>query len=319
MNEADALGRSNPSDSVPAPVHLAGAAQVKSFEQRLQEMPASDWKNPVGQTQRAAILIEWLRADRDAAMRFLARTHYKDLWLPGVTKAIGEKASASELLDIANGADHPGESVYQVARWDNAAAVNEFAELMPSVNAGAGGQTARAVGNLLAGINIDRAMAFAMNQATDQLRGFAIAGVMDEMGSTPNGDAQVRNWYASLPPAIQNSDAVLSAYGDSTWTSDPAGALQALQGISDPQTKMFACLALAKNSTSSSPETAIAAIYESGLSGVGIYNHVNPILQDWYAVNPQAASNFLSTTQIIPPGDLPRYAPIVAVPGGGKG
>jgi hypothetical protein len=142
---------------------------------------------------------------------------------------------------------------------------------------------------------------------------------MEEMGSMPNGDAQVRNWYASLPPAIQNTDAVLSAYGDSTWTSDPGGALQALQGISDPKTKMFACLALAKNSTSSAPETAIAAIYESGLSGVGIYNHVNPILQNWYAVNPQAASNFLSTTQIIPPGDLPRYAPIVAAPGGGKG
>jgi hypothetical protein len=130
-------------------------------------MPVSDWKNPVGQTQRAAILIEWLSADCGAAMGFLARNHYKDLWLPGVTKAIGEKASASELLDIANGADQPGESVYQVARWDNAAAVNELAELMPSVNAAAGGQTARAVGNLLAAINIDRAMAFAMNQATD--------------------------------------------------------------------------------------------------------------------------------------------------------
>jgi hypothetical protein len=304
---------------VPAPVPLATEPHVKSFEQRLQELPVSDWKNPVGQTQRAVVLIEWLKADRGAAMRFLARTHYMDLWLPGVTRAIGEKASASELLDIANGADHPGEAVYQVARWDSAGAVNELANLMPSVNASAGGQTARAVGNLLAGINIDRATAFAMGQATDLLRSFAIAGVMDEMGSTPNGDAEVRSWYASLPPSIQNSDAVLSAYGDSTWTSDPAAALQALQGIADPQTKMFACLALAKNSTSSSPETAIAAIYESGLSGVGIYNHVNPILQNWYAVNPQAASNFLSTTQIIPPSDMPKYAPIVAAPGGGKG
>jgi hypothetical protein len=303
--------------SASLPVSLE--SRVQSFEQRLQDAPGFDWKNTVGQAQRAAILIEWLNADRGAAMRFLARTHYKDLWLPGVAKAIGANASPAELLDIANGADHPGEAIYQVARWDNAGAVNGLADLMPSVSATAGGQTARAVGNLLAGINVDRAMAFAMGQATDQLRSFAISGVMDELGSKPNGDAEVRSWYSSLPSSIQNSDPVLSAYGDSIWSSDPAAALQALQGIGDPQTKMFACLALANRSTSSSPETAIAAIYESGLTGVGIYNHVNPILQNWSAVNPQAASNFLSTTQIIPAADLPKYAPLIAPPLGGKG
>ncbi len=317
--DKEELNRSSQTEIGLAPVHSVAEPRVPSFEQRLWEAQGADWRNAVGQAQRAAILIEWLNADRGAAMRFLARTHYKDLWLPGVTKAIGEKASPSELLDIANGADHPAEAVYQVARWDSAGVVNELANLMPSVNAAAAGQTAASIGNLLAGINMDRAMAFAMGQGTDQLRGFAISGVMDELGSKPNGDAQVRSWYASLPSSIQNSDPVLAAYGDSIWASDPAAALLALQGIADPQTKMFACLALAKNSTSPSPETAIAAIYESGLSGVGIYNHVNQILQNWYAVNPQAASNFLSTTQIIPAVDMQKYAPILVPPGGGKG
>jgi hypothetical protein len=111
----------------------------------------------------------------------------------------------------------------------------------------------------------------------------------------------------------------LAAYGDSVWSTDPAEALRALQGIQDSKTKMFASIALANRSASSSPETAIAAIYQSGLTGVGIYNHVSPIIQNWYSVNPQAASNFLSTTQIIPPEDLPKYSPIVAPSAGGKG
>ncbi len=247
------------------------------------------------------------------------RTRYKDLWLPGVTKAIGEKATPAELLDIANGSDQPGDAVYQVARWDNAEALNDFSNLVSSVNGNAAALTAGAVGSLLADLNVERAMAFAMGQATDSLRSSAIAGVMNELGTKPNGDAQVRSWYASLPSSIQTSDPVLAAYGDSIWASDPAGALQALQGIADPRTKMIASLVLANNTTSSTPETAIAAIYESGLTGVGIYNHVNPILQDWYTVNPQAASNFISTTQIIPPADVSKYAPIFAPRGGGKG
>jgi hypothetical protein len=294
-------------------------SQIRSFEERLEELPATDWKNTVDRGKRAAIIIEWLAADRAAAMRFLSQSHYKDLWLPGVTKTIGEKATPSELLDIANRSEQPGEAVYQVARWDSPSAINELAGLMPSVSITAAGPTAGAIGSLLAGINVDRAMAFAMGQATDQLRSSAIAGVMNELVSLPNGDAEIRAWYSLLPPAIQGTDQVLASYGNAIWSTDPAAALQTLQGIGDHQTKVIACLVLARNSASSSPETAIAAVYESGLSDVGIYNHVNQILQNWYAVNPQAAANFLSTTQIIPPSDLSKYAPITSAAGGGKG
>lgn len=290
-----------------------------SFEERLLATPAPDWKDAAERTRRGAIIIEWLAADRVAALHFLSQSHYRDLWLPGVTKAIGEKATPSELLDIANRAGQPSEAVYQVARWDNPSAINELANLMPSVSADSAAPTASAIGSLLAGINVDRAMAFAMDQASDQLRSSAIAGVMNELVSLPNGDAEIRAWYSSLPPAIQNSDRVLASYGNAIWASDPAAALQTLQEIGDPQAKTIACLVLARNSASSSPETAIAAVYESGLSDVGIYNHVNQILQNWYAVNPQAAANFLSTTQIIPPADISKYTPTVTPNSGGKG
>jgi hypothetical protein len=291
-----------------------------SFEDRLIATPAPDWKDTVERTKRAAIIIEWLAADRAAAMRFLSQTHYKDLWLPGITKAIGERATASELLDIANVADDPFNAIYQIGRWEESPGqISAFASLMPSVNATAAGPTAGAIGSLLATINIDSAKAFAMGQTTDQLRISAIAGVMNELSSQLNGEAEIGPWYKSLPPSIQTSDQVLAAYGISLWSSDPATALQTIQDISDPHTKMIACLVVAKNSESSSPATAIAAIYQSGLSGDGIYNHVNPILQNWYALNPQAAANFLATTQIIPPADLPRYAPIAVPPSGGKG
>ena len=300
-------------------VNPTSPTQLPSFEERLQELPAADWKNTVDRTKRAAILIEWLAIDRNAAMRFMSQNHYKDLWLPGITKAIGERATASELLDIANVSDDPFNAVFQVGRWDSPGQINEFASLMPSVNATAAGPTAGAIGSLLANINIDSAKAFAMGQATDQLRISAISGVMNELSSQLNGEAEIGPWYKSLQPSIQTSDKVLAAYGISLWASDPATALQTLQGISDPHTKMIACLVVAKNSSSSSPETAIAAIYQSGLSGDGLYNHVNQILQDWYAVNPQAAASFLSTTQIIPPSDLQKYAPITSTTGAGKG
>lgn len=294
-------------------------AALQPFEDRLRQIPAEDWRNVVDRTKRASILIEWLAVDRKAALGFFSRTHYKDLWLPGVTAAIGEKATPMELLDIANGADDPFDAVYQVARWGSAAAVNGLADLMPSVSVSAAGPTAVAIGSLLADINIDRAMAFAMDQATDALRSSAIAGVMDELGSKPNGDAAVRAWYSSLPASLQSSDKVLGAYGDSIWASDPVTALQTLQGIGDPRTKMIACLVLARSTESSSPETAIAAVYESGLTGVGIYNHVNAILQNWSAVNPQAAASFLATTQIIPASDMPQYAPILSASSSPKG
>jgi hypothetical protein len=307
------------STAASAPVSPAAAAQIQSFEQRLKEAPGDDWKNTSARARRAAILIEWLAADRQAAMQFLARNHFRDLWLPAVAKAIGETATPSELLGIANGADSPGEAVYQVARWDTPGAINELASLMPSVNVNAAGPTAGAIGSLLAGINVDRAMAFAMGQATDQMRSFAISGVMDELSLKPSGDAEVRTWYTSLPPSIQNSDQVAAAYSDAIWALDPDAALQTLAGISSPQTRMIAALVLANRSASTSPETAIAAIYQSGMPDIGIYNHVNQILQSWSAVDPQAAAAFLSTTQIIPSADLYKYAPIVVPPNGGKG
>ncbi len=278
----------------------------------------ADWKDTAGQARRAAILIEWLVANRDAAFRFMVSNRFKDLWLAGVTKAIGEKATASELLAVANGTERPGDAVYQVARWDNPGAINGLANLMPSVNIDAAGPTAGAIGNLLAGINLDRAMDFAMGQATDQVRSFAVSGVMDGLSSLPNGEAEIRSWYASLPSSLQTANPVLAAYGIAIGGSDPTTALQDLEAITSPQSRMVALLVLVKNTASSSPETAIAAIYTSGLSPQGIYNHVNQVLQDWSAVDPQAASNFLTTTQVIPSGDITKYAPIVVQPGGGK-
>jgi hypothetical protein len=79
---------------------------------------------------------------------------------------------------------------------------------------------------------------------------------------------------------------------------------------------MTGLLYLSGETASSSPETAIAAIYESGISSQGIYNHVNPIIQNWSAVDPQAAANFLATTQIIPPGDLAKYNQVPTSSGG---
>ena len=93
----------------PAPTN-----RTVSFEERLEGIPAADWKNTVDRSRRAAIIIEWLAADRAAAMRFLSQNHYGDLWLPGVTKAIGERATPSDLLDIANRSEQPSEAVYQV-------------------------------------------------------------------------------------------------------------------------------------------------------------------------------------------------------------
>jgi hypothetical protein len=249
----------------------------------------------------------------------MAGNRFKDLWLPEETKAIGEKATAQELLEVANGTDQPGEAVYQVGRWAAPGAVNDFAGLLPSVNSNAAGPTAEALGGLLGAVNLDRAVEFAMSQPTDQMRAFAIAGVFDELRSTANGEREIRALYATLPLAVQTADPVLFTYGNAIWGSDPNAALQALEGIASPQTKMLSLLALSRNSASAAPEVAIAAIYASGLSDQGIYNHVSTIIQNWSAVDPQAAAKFLSTTQIIPPADVSKYAPIVASPGKSKG
>ena len=284
----------------------------------LRDTEDVDWKDNAARARRGAVLVDWLSRNRAAALRYIARNRFKDLWMPGVTKAVGATATPPEILDIANGSENPGEMVYQVARWAGAAVVNELAELMPSVNADAAGPTAYAIGSLLSGINLDRAVAFAMGQANDQVRAYAIGGVLEQLSASPNGDAEVRAIYSTLPPAIQGSDQVAASYGDAIWASDPAAALQALEGISSQKTRMLSLVALANRSASSSPETAIAALYASGLPEQGIINHVAPILQNWSAVDPQAAASFLSTTLIIPSADLPKYVPTVAPTGGPK-
>ncbi len=293
--------------------------RAQSFEERLKEAPVADGSDTAGRDRRDALLLEWLAADRGAAMRYMAGNGFRDVWLPGVTRAIGAKATPSELLAIANGAENPGDALFQVGRWTKPAVINEFAGLMASVNPNAAGPTAGAVSGLLAGLNIDRAVAFAREQATDQMRSFAFSGVLSALGSTPNGEAEVRSLYATLPASIQGNDAVLFSYGNAIWGSDPAGALQALEGISSPKDRMVGLIRLSQTAASAAPETAIAAVYASGVSDQGIYNHVSRILQNWSAVDPQAAANFLSTTQIIPAGDLPRFTPIVTQPGAPKG
>jgi len=122
-----------------------------------------------------------------------------------------------------------------------------------------------------------------------------------------------------LPPPIQTADPVLFSYGNAIWGSDPVAALQTLESIASPRERTMALIALSQNAASASPETAIAAVYASGVSDQGIYNHVSRILQNWSAVDPQTAAAFLSTTQLIPSGDVAKFTPMVMAPGGSKG
>ena len=252
-------------------------------------------------------------------MGFLARNRFEDIWLPELAKAIGKAATASELLAIANSASNPGQAVYVIGKYASPDVVNGLAGLMPSVGTDAAAPTAEAISNLLADVNLDRAVAFALAQTDEQVRAHAIGGVFDELRSGPNGEAAIRSLYATLPPAIQTSDPVRFSYGNAIWGSDPVAALETLEGIASSQMRTNGLLVLSRNTASASPETAIAAVYASGISAQGIYNHVGPILKNWSAVDPQAEANFLSTTQIIPSADLPKYAPMVPTPSGGKG
>jgi hypothetical protein len=151
------------------------------------------------------------------------------------------------------------------------------------------------------------------------MRSYAMGDIFSALRSDPNGEAEIRSLYDALPPSEQASDPVRFGYGNAIWGSDPVAALQSLEGISSAKMRMLGLMALSQNAASSSPETAIAAVYASGVSEQGIYNHVSQILQNWSAVDPQAATNFLSTTQIIPASDVSKYTPIVASPNGGKG
>lgn len=304
---------------VPAPSNPQAQVQSSSFEERLEAVPGTDWSNTAERSRRAAILIEWLGTDRSAALHYLALNRFRDIFLPGLAEAIGRTANAAELLSVANSAESPGGAISMIGKWAGPETVNDLADLMPSVSADAAPQTAAAVAGLLAGINLDRGLAFAMAQTDPRVRADAIGGIFDELRGGPNGETAIRSLYAKMPPDIQSSDAVRFSYGNVIWGSDPVAALQTLEGIASPQARTMGLLVLARNTASSSPETAIAAIYASGLTPQGIYNHVGPILQNWSAVDPQAAASFLSTTQIIPSGDVSRYAPMVGPSPAGKG
>jgi hypothetical protein len=317
LGTQNASARTSAAPSAPSDASIP--VQFESFEDQLRTALGADWKNPASRARRAGILIRWLAADRNAAMQFMAHNHFEDMWLPSVAKAIGESATASDLLFIANSALHPDEAICQIGQWASPSVINEFAGLMPSVGASAQPQVAGAVASLLSHVNLDRGIAFAMAQTDENARAWAFSGVFDEMSNGPDGDNAVRSLYSTLPVSIQTSDPVRFSYGNATWGSDPAGALQILEGIVSPQMRMTALLSLSGHSASSSPETAIAAVYASGISEQGIYNHVGPILQNWSAVDPQAAAGFLSTTQIIPPADVSKYSQMIAPPGGGKG
>jgi hypothetical protein len=303
----------------PAEMNPGDPIHFESFENRLKAAPGAGWGNTPERARRAAILIEWLAADRKASMHYLAESKFEDLWLPGVAKTIGKTATSSELLLIANSASNPGEALSQIGKWSSPGVINELAGLMTSVSPNAAASTAGAVAGLLADLNLDRALAFGNSQPDDKMRSYAMSGVFDSLRSGPNGESEIRSLYSMLPPSVQLSDPIRFSYGNTIWGSDPVTALQTLEGISDPKTRMLGLMTLSQNAASSSPETAIAAAYASGVSEQGVYNRVSQIIQNWSAVDPQAASAFLTTTQIIPPADLSKYTPMVVPPKGGKG
>jgi hypothetical protein len=295
--------------SSPAPPPV-GAVRPLSFEERLAgKEGAGDRRGP--------LLLQWIWADRAGAMRILAANRYRDLWYPGLAYAVAKKATAAELLAMANGADSPYGAIVNVGHWVPAEVINEFANMMASVSPDAAIQTTLAVASVLAGLNVDRSVAFAMSQPTDALRASAIEGVFQQLRTTASGESEVKSLYASLPPALQSNDHVLFEYGNATWGSDPSGALQALENIADPRVRMTGLLVLSRNAASASPEIAVAAVYASGLSDQGIYNHVSSILQNWNALDPQGAANFLATTQVIPSASIARYRQLLAAPPGG--
>ena len=317
MRSVDILRASVPAGGAPTfgPAGAVPAApRAQTYEERLAAAQA-DTDDPVA--AREAVLVEWIHAHRAAAMRYLAANGYKDLALPRVARAVGQNATPAELVDIANGADKPGDVIDDLGKNIPPAALNDFASMMDQVSPGALRDTAAAVGGLLAGLNVDRAVAFALGLGSDEVRAAAMAGVFDELRGSAAGPSEVLSLYNSLQPALQSDSRVLFSYGNAVWGSDPSGALSALENIGDPHARMLALVTLSQRAASAAPDLAIAAVYASGLSDQGVYNHVSRILQNWNAVDPQAASNFLATTQIIPVASVPKYRQLIAPPGGG--
>jgi hypothetical protein len=296
---------------VAAPAHSpVGAPRSLSLEERITgKEGAGDRRGP--------LLLEWIWADRTGAMRFLAANRYRDLSYPGLAYAVAKKATVAELIAMADGADAPYDAITRVGRWVPPGVLNAFANLMANVNPDAAIQTTMAVGTLLAGLNVDRSVAFAMGQPTDALRASAIEGVFQQLREAASGESEVKAIYASLPPELQANDHLLFEYGNSVWGSDPSGAMQALQNIADPHTRMVGLMLLSRNAASASPEIAVAAVYATGMSEQGIYNHVSLILRNWNTLDPQGAANFLATTQVIPSASIARYRQLLAPQPGG--
>jgi hypothetical protein len=115
-------------------------AKTLTYEERLKDLPWKGWDWKASDPKRPATIIDWLRVDRQAAMRYLAQNRFRDLRNPSISIAVGEKATKSELLDIANGADSPWDAVYGAGKWASPDVINGLAGLMPSVSPGAAGR-----------------------------------------------------------------------------------------------------------------------------------------------------------------------------------
>lgn len=303
-----------PLPAAPEPGSLNARPGIRSFEERLQQPAARSPR--LARAQRAALLIEWFEQDRAAAMRYLEENRFREASLPGLADAIGSTTSARELLEIANNAESPGMVLEAIGRWASPEVIRAFAALMPSVGAGAANQTAGAIGNLLAKLDVESARTFALGLPTAEQQSYALMGLFDQLRDTSMGGTEILNVFNSLPPSLQAIGRVRFYNVLQLGATDPAAALQALNSMPADYFRTLTSLALANNVKNISPETAIAALYQSGLSGNGVWNKVGPILQNWYANDPQGALNFLQNTQIIPPADKGNYSSYL---GGGKG
>jgi hypothetical protein len=290
------------------PTDLTTRPSLGSFEDRL--------KQALSQSPSVALLLEWFEQDRAAVMRYLEANRFRDARLPGLADAIGKTTSARELLDIANNAESPSMVLEDIGKWASPDVIRAFAALMPSVSVSAANETADAIGNLLAKLDVESARAFAMNLPTAEQQSYALVGLFEQLRDTSMGGTEILSVFNSLPPSVQAIGRVQFYNVLQLGATDPAAALQALNSMPADYFKTLTSLVLANNVKNISPETAIAALYQSGLSGNGVWNKVGPILQNWYASDPQGALNFLQNTQIIPPSDKGNYSSYL---GGGKG
>jgi hypothetical protein len=283
----------------------------RGYVGRLEQADASDVRDHGH--RRADVLLDWLTTDPQAALRYLASRRYRDLLLPGVARAVARIATAADLLEIVNTAEEPMDCLYALERDLRPAAVNGLAQQMAAVDPSVAVPVAEQVAWMLADINLDRGLAFALAQP-EATRGSAVGGLLEALRNKADGAAQGQAIFNSLPADLQASNNVRFALGTLVWGADPAGALQTLEAITDPLMRRNGLLFLSGQASSTAPETAIAAVYASGLPSQGVANHVGFILQNWNAVDPAAVAAFLANTQVIPGSDVARYQQQLAVP-----